>query len=118
MRFHCTILLAILAFLDSTCRAALSSPTMERLNVAGNNAALSRRFLRSTGSNIGGMAAEERSALSKIAGGVAKISPSGHDIANKMWLKLRTNPEVVFKELKLGKTGVKLDKITQLSCGG
>ncbi|KAG3095598.1 hypothetical protein PI124_g16003 [Phytophthora idaei] len=102
-RWHCVILLAVGAFLAGVnSSAALNGRTVDHLHPD----VLSRRALRYN--SVKQMDVEERSVLSKIAGAVAKVRPSAHNIANKMWLKFRTNPEVVFKELDLRKTGVKL----------
>lgn len=47
--------------------------------------------------------------LSKIAELASRASPKAQNTANKMWLWSQTNPEDVFKALRVGEAGTKLN---------
>ncbi|KAE8972609.1 hypothetical protein PR003_g26925 [Phytophthora rubi] len=74
---------------------------------ANKNVEFTKRALRSDGAKN-----EERGGfpgVSKFAGLLSKAGPSSQNLANKVWLRARTDPRKVFNALHLEEAGLKLD---------
>ncbi|EGZ21213.1 hypothetical protein PHYSODRAFT_285572 [Phytophthora sojae] len=120
MRFLYATLLAVYLTINSAVTSDASAlnldPNTARIftpTIRHSDPNLDRRMLKTNDADKAGSNYDVERAyipgLSPIVGALSKISPSAQELANKVWLKSRTNPALVFNMLRFGEAATKLD---------